>query len=163
MEEKQYIKLNKDKHGVRFWITTEDGQETGEYLEFHMTSIDLLDKWDKLIEEDKKAKNWLNKELVIIDKKQDFIPKGKYCSNNTRLKLNAQKEYILKQKEIYDMFLGEHGVDKLLNGRPLEWGTLIEIDDIIKKQIFPYLKKNLNSIEDEIKNKYKVEENEVLE
>lgn len=163
MEEKQYIKLDENKHGVKLWITTADGVETGEYLKFYMTSIELLDKWDKLLEEDKKARIWFNKEQVIIDKKQDFTPKGKYCSNNTRLKLKAQKEFILKEKEIYDMFLGEHGVDKLLNGEPLEWDTLMRIDKIIKKQIFPYLKQNLKSIDEEIKNKYKVQETEVLE
>ena len=163
MEEKQYIKLNNNKHGVKFWITTADGVETGEYLEFCMTSVDLLSTWDELIEDDKKAKNWLNRELAIINKKQDFTPKGKFMSNNTKLKLEAQKKYILMEKDVYDKFLGENGVNKLLCGRPLEWGTLIEIDSIIKDQILPYLSKNVKSIEEEIKEKYKVQETEVLE
>ena len=163
MEEKQYIKLNGNKHGVRFWITTADGVETGDYLEFYMTSVDLLATWDELVEEDKKAKNWLNTELAIINKKQDFTPKGKFMSNNTKLKLEAQKQYILKEKDIYDKFLGEHGVDKLLCGRPLQWDTLIEIDSIIKEQILPYLSKNVKSIEEEIKEKYGSKEIEVLE
>ena len=162
MEEKNYIKLNKDKHGVKFWILSPEGEETGEFLDFHMTSVDLLATWDSLVEEDKKAKNWLNQELAIINKKQDFTPKGKFMSNNTRLKVEAQKEYILKEKAIYDKFLGENGVDKLLCGRPLEWDTLIEIDAIIKEQILPYLTKKLKSIEEEIKEKYSNNEVETL-
>ena len=52
------------------------------------------------------------------------------------------------------MFLGENGVKKLLNGRKLGWSSLEEIDDIIVKQIAPYLDINMKSITEKVKQKY---------
>ena len=62
------------------------------------------------------------------------------------------------------MFLGEGGVDKLLNGRKLGWTSLQEIDEIITKQIAPHIKINMNDITNKIKEKYSTtEETDVLE
>jgi hypothetical protein len=61
------------------------------------------------------------------------------------------------------MFLGENGVKKLLNGRKLGWTTLKEIDEIIEKQISPYIDVDMKKITDKVKNKFKVsDEKEVL-
>ena len=62
------------------------------------------------------------------------------------------------------MFLGERGVEKLLNGRKLGWTSLQEINEIITKQITPYLDNNMNNIAEKIKKKYgKIEQSDVLE
>ena len=63
------------------------------------------------------------------------------------------------------MFLGKHGVEKLLNGRKLGWTALQEIDEIIEKQIVPYLDTNIQNIQDKIKEKYSQNNNdkEILE
>ncbi len=66
------------------------------------------------------------------------------------------------------MFLGARGVEKLLNGRKFTWTTLQEIDEIIEKQITPYIEINMEKITDKIKSKYsqavkKSEEIEVVE
>ena len=53
------------------------------------------------------------------------------------------------------MFLGENGVEKLLNGRKLGWTSLQEIDEIIAKQISPYLDLRMDKITEKIKSKYK--------
>ena len=63
------------------------------------------------------------------------------------------------------MFLGENGVQKLLNGRKIGWTTLQEIDEIIEKQIAPHLDLTMDKITDKIRSKYsqkKIEDKEVL-
>ena len=52
------------------------------------------------------------------------------------------------------MFLGESGVQKLLNGRKLGWTTLQEIDEIIEKQIAPHLDMSMDNITKKVKEKY---------
>ena len=54
------------------------------------------------------------------------------------------------------MFLGENGVQKLLNGRKLGWTPLREIDEIIEKQILPYININMKKITEKIQKKYDV-------
>ena len=62
------------------------------------------------------------------------------------------------------MFLGKDGVQKLLNGRPLSWCTLDEIDEIITKSILPQLEVNAESIKKKIMKKYSNnKEEDVLE
>ena len=59
-----------------------------------------------------------------------------------------------KEIEIYNIFLGDRGVQKLLNGRKFGWTTLQEIDEIIEKQIAPHLDVNMEDITKKIKEKY---------
>ena len=76
-------------------------------------------------------------------------------SNNEKAKYQAIKSFFKKQKELYDLLLGEGGTDKLLNGRPLEWESLNEIEEIIDKQISPYITITMSNIQEEIREKYK--------
>ena len=41
--EKKFIRLNNSDDVLRLYIETKEGKETGEYLEFDMEDIDLLD------------------------------------------------------------------------------------------------------------------------
>lgn len=75
-------------------------------------------------------------------------------SKNEEDKLKALNDFFNKEVEIYNMFLGENGVQKLLNGRKLRWTSLQEIDDIIEKQILPHLDLSMTKITDKIKEKY---------
>lgn len=152
--EKKYIKLNNSDDVLRLYIQTKDGKETGEYLEFDMEDIDLLDNLQKMQNDLVKNYNWLKNQFTIIEKKQDFTKKGNLMSNNKKMKYDALKSFFNKQKEIYNIFLGENGVEKLLYGRKFEWNTMNEINEIIEKQISPYLDITMKSITDKIKNKY---------
>lgn len=154
MEEKKFITLSESTNVLKLWIRTKDGKETGEYLEFNLKDIEVLDRYQKMADEDKKNTQWIQNQFVIINKKQDFKKKGKIMSNNEEEKYKAILQYYKKQKEIYDLFLGEGGVDKLLYGRKLELETLKEIEKIIKEQIAPYLDLTMNNITNEIKTKY---------
>ena len=61
------------------------------------------------------------------------------------------------------MFLGENGVQKLLNGRKLRWTTLKEIDELIEKQITPKLDITMKNITNKIKGKYSDKKENILE
>ena len=147
-----YIQLNKSDV-LHLGIRTEDGKDTGEYLEFDLTDIEMPLKFQELIEKDKKNKENLRNQFILIEKRQDVKGK-KLLSKNEEDKIRALNNFFNKEKEIYNIFLGERGVEKLLNGRKLGWNSLQEIDEIIEKQISPHLDINMEKITNKIKAKY---------
>lgn len=147
-----FIKLGKSDV-LRLGIKTDDGVDTGEFLEFDLEDIELPLKYQDLLEKDKKNKEHLKNQLNIIDKRQDVKGK-KLMSKNEEDKIKALNEFFKKEEEVYNMFLGENGVKKLLNGRKLGWTSLQEIDEIIGKQISPYLDIRMEKITDKVKQKY---------
>ena len=104
----------------------------------------------------KKNKENIKNQMLIIDRRQDVKGK-KLLSKNEEDKIKAIDEFFKKEVEVYNMFLGERGVEKLLNGRKVGWTTLQEIDEIIEKQIKPYLNLNMDNITQKIKEKYGIE------
>ena len=156
MEEKKYIEISESTNILKLWLRTKDGKETGEHLEFNLKDLELIDRLQKASDETNKNHNWLNNQFAIINKKQDFTKKGRILSNNQQLKYNAIKEFMNRQMETYNLFLGEDGVKKILNGRKVEWETVIEIEDIIKNQIAPQLDITMDNITNEVKEKYKI-------
>lgn len=156
-----FIHLN-ESNLLRLGIRTADGVDTGEYLEFDLEDIELPLKYQELIEKEKKNRQNLKNQLIIIEKRQDVKGK-KLMSKNEEDKIKAINEFYKKEVEVLDGFLGERGVEKLLNGRKVGWTTLEEIDELVEKQIRPYLKDNMINIEEKIKNKYGTkEETDVL-
>lgn len=160
------IKLNKSDV-LTLKIVTDEGKETGECLTFDLGDIELPLRYQELIEKDKKNKENLRNQIIIIDKRQDVKGK-KLLSKNEEDKIKALNEFFIKEIEVYNMFLGARGVEKLLNGRKFTWTTLQEIDEIIEKQIEPHIKINKDKITDKIKKKYdlavkKSEDIEVVE
>lgn len=157
-----YIQLEKDSV-LRLGIKDSEGNDTGNVLEFDLEDTELLLRYQELIEQDKKNRIWLNNQMLIISKKEDHKGK-KLLSSNEEAEIRAVNEFFQKEKEVFDMFLGEGGVDKLLNGRKLGWTSLREISKIITKQIGPLFDKKMNEIENKVKELYKdvIEENEEL-
>lgn len=147
-----FIQLKKDDV-LRLEIRTEDGKSTGEFLEFDLEDIELPLKYQELLEEDKKNKERLKNQMLIIDKREDVKGK-KLLSKNEEDKIKALNDFFKKEVEIYNIFLGENGVQKLLNGRKIGWLVFEEIDEIISKQISPYLDLNMKSITERVKEKY---------
>ena len=161
-----FVQLSKSDV-LRLGIRTEEGKDTGEYLEFDLEDIELPLRYQELLEKDKKNKENLKNQMLIIDKRQDVKGK-KLLSKNEEDKIKAINDFFNKEVEVYNMFLGENGVQKLLNGRKLTWLVFDEIDEIIEKQIVPHLDLNMKNITDKVKEKYsqaknKVEEIEVIE
>ena len=166
MIDNNIIKLNKDNI-LRLKIQTNDGIDTGEVLEFDLEDVEMPLRYQELIEKDKKNKENLRNQMIIIDKRQDVKGK-KLLSKNEEDKMKALNDFFNKEVEIYNMFLGDKGVQKLLNGRKLGWTTLQEIDEIIEKQIAPHLDISMKNITNKIKEKYsqavkRSEEIEVIE
>jgi len=147
------IKLNKN-NTLKLKIETNEGKDTGEYLEFDLEDIELPLRYQELVEKDKKNKEYLRNEMIIIDKREDVRNKKKLLSKNEEDKIKAINEFYKKEIEVYNMFLGENGVQKLLNGRKVRWETFQEIDEIITKQIVPYLDLSMDNITKKIKEKY---------
>jgi len=158
------IKLEKDDI-LRLPIYTSEGNPTGEVLEFDLKDIELPIKYQELIERDKKNRDNLQKQFLIIDKKED-VNDGGILSRNEKEKLKLVQEFLKEEVKIYNLFLGENGVEKLLNGSKLRWDSLKMIDKIIEEQIVPHLDFSIERMNEQIKEKYgeeKQEEIEVLE
>lgn len=153
----------KKKDLVRFKILDQDGVATGDWLEFDMGDVELPIKLQELVERDKLNRNNLKNKLAIIDKKQDHKGK-KLLSSNEEEKIKAMCDFLKDEVEVYNLFLGENGVKKLLYGRKLSWDTLTEIDEIISKVITPKLDLSIDSMSKRIKEKYSSKkEDNVLE
>ena len=143
----------KNENILRLEINNDKGESTGEYLEFDLEDIELPLIYQEIIEKLKQSRKKLKNQFTIIDKKQDR--KGKELfSANEEAKLKVLNSFYKEQTEIYNMFLGKNGVQKLLNGRKLRWTTLKEIDEIIENQIAPKLDITLDNITNKIKEKY---------
>lgn len=152
MTDNNIIKLNKG-NVLRLDIETSEGVSTGEYLEFDLEDIELPLKYQELLEKDRKNKEYLKNELIIIDKREDVKGK-KLLTKNEEDKIKAINEFFRREIEVYNMFLGKNGVQKLLNGRKIGWTTLQEIDDIIANQISPHLDMSMEKITQKVKEKY---------
>ena len=153
----------KNENILKLEIVNEIGESTGNYLEFDLEDITLPFKYQEIIERLKKSRQNLKNQFSIIEKKQDHKGK-KLMSSNEEEKLKALNNFYKEQVEIYNIFLGENGVQKLLNGRKLRWTTLSEIDELIEKQIAPQLDLTMQDITKKIKSKYSnKKEDNVLE
>lgn len=153
----------KNENILKLEIVDEKGNSTGEFLEFDLEDIELPFKYQEILEKLKKSRQNLKNQFVIIEKKQDHKGK-KLMSSNEEEKLKALNNFYNEQVEIFNIFLGENGVKKLLNGRKLRWTTLNEIDELIEKQIAPQLNVTMDDITKKIKSKYSnKKEDNVLE
>ena len=153
----------KNENILKLEIVDEKGNSTGEFLEFDLEDIELPFKYQEIIERLKKSRIKIKNQFSIIDKKEDHKGK-KLLSSNEEAKLRALNDFYKEQAEIYNIFLGENGVEKLLHGRKMRWTTLMEIDEIIEKQIAPKLNVTMEDITKKIKSKYSnKEEDNVLE
>ena len=156
-----FIQLKKS-NTLRFAIRTEDGKDTGEYLEFNMDDIELPLRLNECEAKHRKNLEYLQGQFVIIDKKED--KKGKFLlSYREEEKIKAVKEFYNREMEALDLFLGEGGTKKLLNGR----NPYYEMYDDISESLEPILPKLQTSTEDianRIKAKYsKAKDKDVLE
>lgn len=156
------IQLKRNEDILRLRIKDEEGNDTGECLEFNLEDIELPIRYQQIIEEDKKNRAYLKNQFTIIDKKQDHKGK-KLLSSKEEEKIKVLQDFYKKEVEIYNMFLGERGVEKLLNGRALSWSTLDEIDEIITEAIVPKLEINAENIKQKIMSKYSNKRDDVIE
>jgi len=162
----EFVQLNKDDI-LRIGIKTCDGEiikdEKGKdiFLEFDMADIELPLKLNNCESEHRKNVNYVKMQMQVIDKKED--KKGKFIlSSNEEEKIKLIKEFYLREMGALDLFLGEGGTRKLLNGRNPYWDMYDDISKIIEP-ILPLLKQSLDNVGNRVKEKYKIkEENNIL-
>ena len=161
-----YIKLKKKQDIFQLGIIDEKGNIVKDNngnevcIEFDLSDIELPLKYNRCINLIEEARRKLKSQMIIIDKKQDH--KGKQLlSSNEEAKAKAIKQFYKEMEVAMDLFLGENGTRKYLNGRKPYW----EMWDDISEALEPHLAKMKLTVTDmtkRIKEKYKIEENDVL-
>ena len=146
-----FIQLKKDSI-LRIGIKDSEGNDTGEHLEFDMEDINLALRLNECDEKHRKNLEFLRNQFIIIDKKEDKKGK-KILSWKEEEKLKVLQEFYKREMEALDLFLGENGTKKLLNGRNPYYSMYEDINDILKP-ILPKLKLRADDIAKKIKDKY---------
>lgn len=157
-----FIQLKKDNI-LRIGIKDIEGNNTGEHLEFDMEDIELPLRLNECEARHRKNLEFLKMQFVIIDKKED--KKGKFIlSWKEEEKLKVLQEFYKREMEALDLFLGQNGTNKLLNGRKPYYSMYEDINDMLVP-ILPQLKLKADDIANKIKEKYsnKATEKNVLE
>ena len=156
-----YIQL-KPSSVQRFGIKTEDGVDTGEYIEIDIEDIDLPQRADECNKKHMENVRELNNQRIIINKREDHKGKGELYSDNEKALLKAVKDFYRKEEEALDEFIGEGATRKLLNGRK-PYVTMYEDINNYIEQIAPILAQNRDKIIDRIREKYgKEEEDDII-
>ena len=150
---------------IKLKLVNEQGEATGEYLYVKVKDVEAPIRLQKLYDDTIKITNEFRDKIKIIEKKQDHEIKGKIFTANQQAQYEALKEYYKKRVDIYNMFLGENGVQKLLNGQQITWDAFDWLDEVIDKQIVPHIDTTFKGMINKIREKYKVniKENDVLE
>lgn len=161
-----YIKIKPKKDILKLGIMDENGNVIKDNkgnkvcLEFDLADIDLPIKYNKCVTMVNEAKKELKMQIMIIDKKQDHKGKG-YLTSNEEAKVRAVKNFYKKMETAMDLFLGDGGTKKYLNGR----NPYYEMFDDISESLQPYenkFKLTITDMTNRIKKKYSVTENDVL-
>ena len=154
-----YIQLKKS-NVLKFGIRTEDGTDTGEWLEFDLEDIELplkINESDKMHQANVQD---LKTKLFILEKKQD--KKGKYIlSWKEEEKIKLYKEFFIKEEKALDLFIGEGGTKKLLCGRPPYITMYGDIAELLKP-VMPKIKQTAQDITEKIKGKYSTKSGDVI-
>ena len=150
-EKENFIQLKKDSI-LRIGIKDSDGNDTGEHLEFDIEDINLALRLNECDEKHRKNLEFLRNQFIIIDKKEDKKGK-KILSWKEEEKLKVLQEFYKREMEALDLFLGENGTKKLLNGRNPYYSMYEDINDMLKP-ILPKLKLRADDIAKKIKDKY---------
>lgn len=161
-----YIKLKEKKDIFKLGIVDENGNVVKDSdgneicLEFDLADINLPLRYNKCVNDIKKAKINLKNQIIIIDKKQDKKRKNS-LSVNEELKAKAVERFFYDTEKAMDLFLGKDGTKKFLNGRSPYW----EMFDDLSEAIEPYMEKmklSVNDMTNRIKEKYKIKESDIL-
>ena len=160
-EMENFIQLKKDNI-LRIGVKDAKGNDTGEHLEFDLEDIELPLRLNQCEAQHRKNLEFLKNQFVIINKKED--KKGKFILTwKEEEKLKVLQEFYKKELEALDLFLGQGGTYKLLNGRKPYYSMYDDISEMLKP-ILPKIKLTADDIAEKIKNKYSnKEENDVLQ
>lgn len=146
-----FIQLKKDNI-FRIGIKDIEGNDTGEHLEFDLEDIELPLRLNECEAKHRKNLEFLRNQFVVIEKKED--KKGKFIlSWKEEEKIKVLQEFYKREMEALDLFLGQNGTNKLLNGRKPYYSMYEDISEILEP-IMPKLKLRADDIVNKIKEKY---------
>lgn len=158
----EFILIDNDKDVLRVELRNSKGK-TGKYWQFDLEDIELPLRVSEMFKETKDNENWVKAKMIAIDKKQDE-PYDDMLTKNKREQIILMKEYYEKQMKVLNKVLGETGIEDFLEvqGRKPYYSMHI---DIAKKldELKPMLDKNLKSVQEAVKKKYSLEDNDVLQ
>ena len=159
-----YIKIKERKDILKLGIMDEednvvkDSEGKEVCLEFDLGDIELPLRYHRCINLINQARQKLKLQFVTIDKKKDH--KGKQLlSSNEEAKVKAIQQFYKEMEVAMDLFLGEGGTRKYLNGKKPYWEMFDDLTEAIK----PYedkMKLTTDDMLNRIKSKYKVDESE---
>ncbi len=151
-----FIRLKESDSILRFEILDSEGKDTGEYLEFDLEDIELPLRLAEAEDRHYANRKKIKSQMIIIDKEQDENGNGTLTKNQKK-KYEAMREYYKEEEKALDLFLGEGGTAKLLNGRKPFFTMYDYINDLLKP-VFPKIYEAADKIFKNIKDKYKADE-----
>ena len=157
-----FIQLKKDNI-IRIKIKDQFGNDTGKELEFDLEDIELPIRYQQMLEEHKKNILNVRNQLIIIEKRQDFKGK-KLLTKNEEDKIKAIKDFYVKEMDAMDLFLGRGKTQMILDIMKRK-PYMSMFDDIGEAlvPIIPIFEKNMELTEKQIKNKYQIKDESVIE
>lgn len=159
----QSIQLKKRDSLIRIGIKDEEGNDTGEYLQFDVEAVKNARNYQECLEMHKKNYSALRNQLIIINKKQDHKGK-KIMSANEEAEAKAFEDYYAKEMEALDLFIGKGKTQLILDLMKTE-PYFSMFDDILNllDPVFPIIEKGFADFKSKVETKYKEKEEKVLE
>lgn len=158
--EENIIQLKEDNI-LRIGIQDAKGKPTGEHLEFDLEDIELPSRLEQCYKEHNENMQEVQRELLVLSKKQDGVVKDSLFTKNQQEQLKILKKFYEKEEKCLDLFLGENGTKKLLNGRKPYIGMFADITEMLEP-IYPKLQLRTDNILKQIKSKYGKEDNNTI-
>lgn len=152
----EYITL-KGRTGLkRFGIRTEDGTDTGKYIEIDLEDLDLPIKANECQVKHIENFDRLKTKLTELSKQEDSKDDKELITRKQKALIEAYKEFYEEEEKALDTFLGQGATQNLLNGRKPYITMYDDINEYLE-QIIPTLKDAQTNLEERIKAKYSEE------
>lgn len=152
----EYIQL-KERTGLkRFGIKTQDGADTGEYIEIDIEDLDLPIKANLCQIKHVENYNKLKEQLLLAAKEPDEREGIELITKKQKAVIEAYKEFYAEEEKALDEFLGEGATKKLLGGKKPYVTMYDDINEYLE-QIVPVLQDAEKKLEERIKTKYGTE------
>lgn len=123
------------------------------YWQFDLDDIELTLKYNKCLNDIRNQRNKLKIAFSAIDKKKNIKQSKNILSNNDKEKIEALNQFYKEATKSMNLFLGENGVQKYLNGGTPYWEMFDDIAESLKP-FLPDLNISVDNMINKIKNKY---------
>ena len=151
----------KNENILKLEICTEDGESTGDFLEFDLEDIELPLKLQECETKIKQNEMWLGIQKKQIERRPDKKGK-KLLSANQESLIKLLNEFYARQTKAWEIFLGDGAISKILCGRKPYYTMFAELNEQLMP-LMPKIKENCKSIQEKIKTKYMKKETDVME